>query len=46
VARNFGALAGLVSPGPSAAIFLNGWPHEELGDEISRCLNSGVAEGM
>jgi hypothetical protein len=26
VARNFGALAGLASSGPSAAVFLNGWP--------------------
>ena len=43
--RETGALAGLASSGPSAA-FLNGWPHEALGDELSRCLNPRVAEGM
>lgn len=46
MARNFRALAELASSGPSEGIFLNGWPHEALGDELSRCLNSGVAEGM
>ena len=46
MARNFGAPAELASSGPSEGIFLNGWPHEALGDELSRCLNSGVAEGM
>jgi hypothetical protein len=45
VARNLGAMAGLPISGPGAAVFLNGWPHEALGDEFSRCLNSGVAEG-
>jgi len=44
VSGNFGALAGLASLGPSAAVFLNGWPHEALRDELSCCLNTGVAE--
>ena len=39
VAGNFGALAGLATSGPSAAVLLNGWPHEALGDELSRCPN-------
>jgi hypothetical protein len=42
----FGALAGLASSGPSVAVFLNGWPHEALLDELSRCLNTRVAEGV
>ena len=46
VARNLTALAGLASSGPSATVFLNGWPHEALGDELSRCLDAWVAEGM
>jgi hypothetical protein len=46
VSGNFGTLAGLASSGPSAAGFLNGWPHEALGDELSRCLNTWVAEGV
>jgi len=46
VAGNFGELAGLASSGPSAAVLLNGWPHEALGEELSRCLNPWVAEGM
>jgi hypothetical protein len=46
VPGNFRALAGLASSGPNAAVFLHGWPHETLGDELSRCLNNGVAEGM
>ena len=46
MAGNFGALAGLASSGPSAAVLLNGWPHEALGDELSHCLNPWVAEGM
>jgi len=46
VAGNFGALAGLASSGPNAAVLLNGWPHEALGDEAYRCLNPWVAEGM
>jgi hypothetical protein len=45
VARNFGALAGLASLGPSAAVLRNGWPHA-LGDELSCDLNSGVAGGL
>ena len=36
----------LHNSGPSAAVFLNGCTHEALGDELSRCLNSRVAEGM
>ena len=46
VARNLGPLAGLASSSPSAAAFLNGWPHEALGDVLSRCLNSRLAERM
>jgi hypothetical protein len=46
VARKFEALAGMERSGPSAAGFLNGWPHEALGDELSRRLNSGMAEGI
>jgi len=46
VVRNFGELAGLASSGPSAAVLLNGWPQEALGNELSRCLNPWVAEGM
>jgi hypothetical protein len=46
VAGHFGALAGLASAGPSAAVFLNGWPHEALGDELRRSLDSWVTEGM
>jgi len=45
VEGNFGALTGLASSGPSAAV-LNGWPHEAVGDELSRCLNPWVADGM
>ena len=44
--REIGALAGLASSGPSAAVFLHGWPQEALGDELSRCLDSGMAKGM
>jgi len=46
VVGNFGVLAGLASLGPSAAVLLNGWPHEALGDKLSHCLNPWVAEGM
>jgi hypothetical protein len=46
VTGNFRVLAGLASSGPSAAVFLHGWPHEALGDELGRCLNTGVAEGV
>jgi len=46
VAGNFGALAGLASSDLSAAVLLNGWPHEVLGDEFNHCLNPWVAEGM
>ena len=45
LARNLGALVGLASSGPSAAVFLNFLPHETLGDELSRSLNTGN-EGM
>ena len=41
-----GALAGLASSGPSVAVLLNCWPHEALGDDLSRCINPWVAEGM
>ena len=44
VSGNFGGLAGLSSSGPSAALFLNGWQHEALRDELSCCLNTGLAE--
>ena len=44
VARNFGALAGLASSGPSAAVFLNGWPHEAMVFDLSRFFNSELAE--
>ena len=40
----FGALAELASSGPRAAVFLNGWSQEALGDELSRNLNTRVAE--
>jgi hypothetical protein len=43
---SFGVLAGLASSGPSVAVFLYGWPHEALGDELCHCLDSRVAEGM
>jgi hypothetical protein len=46
VTGDFGALAGLVSSGPSAAVFQDGWPHEALVDELSRRLDSGLAVGM
>jgi len=46
VARHFGTLASLASSGPSAAVFLKGWPHKALGDELSQCPNPGVAEGV
>jgi hypothetical protein len=46
LAGGFRALAGLASSGPSAAVFLDGRPHEVLGDELSRHLDSGVTEGM
>jgi hypothetical protein len=36
----------LASSGPSAAVFLNGWPHEALGAELSHCLNTRMAEGV
>jgi len=36
----------LASSSPSAAVLLNGWPHEALGDELSGCRNPWVAEGM
>jgi hypothetical protein len=45
VAGHFGALAGLASSGPIAAVFLNGWAHEALGEELSRSLDSWVTEG-
>jgi len=28
------------------AVFLHGWPHEALGDELGQCLDSGMAKGM
>jgi hypothetical protein len=37
---------GWQSRAQSAAVFLDGWPHEALGDELSRCPNSGMAERM
>jgi hypothetical protein len=43
---NLGVLAGLVGWGPRAAIFLNGWAHEALGDKLSRYLSSKVAVGV
>jgi len=46
LAGNYGALAGLATSVPGAAVFLHGWPHEASGDELSRCLNTGVAEGV
>jgi len=46
VAGKFGALAVLASSGPCAAVVLNVWPHEALGDEFKRCLNAWVTEGM
>ena len=46
MAGNVGALAGLASSAPSVAILLNCWPHEALGDELSRCINPWVAEEM
>jgi len=46
VARNFGTLGSLASSGPSAALFLKGWPNEALGDDLSRCPKPGVAEGV
>jgi hypothetical protein len=46
VSGKLGALAGLASSGPSAAVFLNGWPQEALGDELSLCLNTCVTEGV
>jgi hypothetical protein len=46
VSRYFGALARLASSGPSEAVFLYGWPHEASGDELSRCLDNRMAEGM
>ena len=46
VAGNFGALAGFASSETSASVLLNGWPHEALGYEISRCLIRLVAEEM
>jgi len=45
VAGNVGALVGLASSETSASV-LNGWPHEALGYEISRCLIPLVAEEM
>jgi len=32
VSGRFGVLAGLARSGPYAAVFLNGWPNEALGD--------------
>ena len=46
MAGNVGALAGLASSGPSAAVLLNGWPHEALRDELSHCINPWLADGM
>jgi len=46
VARNFEMSAGFASSVPSAAVFLKGWSHEALGDELSRCPSPGVAEGL
>jgi len=45
VARSFGTLASLASLA-SSAVFLKGWPHEALGDELSQCPNPRVAEGV
>ena len=39
MAGNLGALVGLASSSPNAAVILNGWPHEALGDELSRYFN-------
>jgi hypothetical protein len=46
MAGHFGTVAGLASSGPSAVVFLNGWPHEALGDELDRCLHTWVTEGV
>ena len=45
MARSFGTLASLASLA-SSAVFLKGWPHEALGDELSQCPNPRVAEGV
>jgi hypothetical protein len=44
MAGYFGTLAGLASSGPSAAVLMDGRPHEALGDELSRCLDAGMTQ--
>ena len=44
MAGYFGALAGLASSGPIAAVLIDGRPHEALGDELSRCLDAGMTQ--
>ena len=46
MARNLGVLAGLASTRRSAAIFLNSWLHEAMGEELGHYLNSGENEGI
>jgi len=43
---NFGTLAVLPNSCSSAAVSLNGWPHDVSRNELSRCLDSGMAKGM
>jgi hypothetical protein len=43
---NLGALSWLAGLGPRAAVVLNGWAKEALGDELSRCLSSSVVVGV
>ena len=40
VAVDFGALAGLASMWPGAAILLHAWPHKTLCDQLRRCFGA------
>jgi hypothetical protein len=44
MAGDFGALAGLESTCPGAAIFLHAWPHERLRDQLRRCFGARVRQ--
>jgi hypothetical protein len=42
VTGDFGALAGLTSTCPAAAILLHAWPYEALCDQLCRCFGARV----
>jgi hypothetical protein len=44
VTEDFGALAGLASMCPGAAILLQAWPYKTLPDQLRRCFGAWVQQ--